>query len=151
MQTEEIVIDMPSLYHSIIQSNLAAAFRASYRNEYRALTQPSLLLGDWDSEPDLAVFPKRPITNWQNDEVKIKEIPLIAIEIISPRQIAQDIWDKCQKYLQAGVRSCWIVNPIFETIHIYDANGKKDIFSEKNPKIYDPSLNITIDFEEVFS
>jgi len=147
---EEISIDMPSYNHSYVQNNLGAAFRAKYRKEYHTLTQPTLLLGDWLSEPDLAIFPKRKIV-WQIDEVQIKEVPPAIIEIISPKQGGLDLMEKFVKYFNAGVKSCWLVNPLTEIILIYSSDWKKSIFSEATPQIYDPSLNITIDFEEIFS
>jgi len=151
MNNEETSIDMPSYYHSVVQSNLAAEFRVKYRNQYRALTQPTLLLGTWENEPDLAIFPKRPITNWQIDEIKIKEIPLMIIEIVSPRQGTQDITEKIAKYFEQGVKSCWLINPLTETVHIYSPDWKKETYFKIGEKIYDPHLNISIDFDEVFS
>lgn len=151
MNNEETSIDMPSYYHSVVQSNLAAEFRVKYRNQYRALTQPTLLLEDWESEPDLAIFPKRPITNWRIDEIKIKETPLIVIEIISPRQGTQDITEKFSKYFEKGVKSCWFINPLIEIVQVYQADWKCDVFSNSSKEIQDKSFDIFLDFEQVFS
>jgi Uma2 family endonuclease len=151
MQTEEeISIDMPSFNHSLVQSYLAAAFRVKYRNEYDPLSQPSLLLGDWLNIPDLAIFPKR-VINWQLDEITITEVPTTIIEIISPKQGGQDLMEKFVKYFKAGVKSCWLVNPFQEIVQVFTPDWKKQSFTKKGDQIHDPSLNITIDFEEVFS
>lgn len=147
---ENFVIDMPSYNHSIVQSNLAAAFRVKYRNEYRALTQPTILLEDWESEPDVAIFPKRPVI-WHKDEVKIKEIPLIVIEIISPRQAQQDIMMKLEKYFNAGVESCWLINPLTAMVSVYNQDWKRTVYADMNAEIQDAVSDISIDFEEIFS
>ncbi|SFE93914.1 Uma2 family endonuclease [Thermoflexibacter ruber] len=150
MQTEEISIDMPSLYHSVVQSNLAALFYIGYGTEYRALTQPTLLLNDWESEPDLAIFPKRPL-NWVLDEIRITEIPLCIIEIISPRQGTQEIKEKFVKYFEAGVPSCWLINPLMETVQIYSSDWQHKSFSKEHTYIQDSSINVSIEFAKIFS
>ena len=150
MLTEEISIDVPSLYHSVVQSNLAALFYISYGTQYRALTQPTLLLNNWESEPDLAIFPKRPL-NWVLDEIKITEVPLCVIEIISPRQGTQEIKEKFIKYFETGVFSCWLINPLTETIQIYTPDWKYKLFSLESTTIQDSLINASIEFQKVFS
>lgn len=150
MITEEKNIDMPSFYHSAVQSNLVLAL-AEYTPTYRFLSQPTLLLNKWESEPDLAIIPKRPITNWLIDQVKIKEVPLAVIEIISPRQGTQDITEKCIKYFEAGVKSCWVLNPILLTVYVYSSETAYDVFTQKAPEIVDTSLNIRTHFDKIFT
>lgn len=150
MQTEEISIDMPSLYHSVVQSNLAALFYIGYGTHYRALTQPTLLLNEWESEPDLAIFPKRTL-NWLLDEIRITEAPLSIIEIISPIQGTQEIKEKFVKYFATGIKSCWLVNPLTETIQIFTADWKSKLFSAESIAIQDSSIDVSIEFQKVFS
>lgn len=141
-------IDMPSLHHSIVQSHLAALFYMNYREKYRALTQPTLLLDKWESEPDLAIYPKRPV-DWRFDEIKLKDVPLTVIEIISPRQGTQEIKEKIQKYFDAGVNSCWLINPLIEIVQVYTPDWKKAVFSDS--KIQDKTLDVEFDFKTVFA
>ncbi len=122
-----------------------------YRQIYRTLTQPTFLLGEWESEADLAILPTRPIVHWHKDEIKITEIPLMVVEIVSPRQAQQDIMDKIERYFKTGVKSCWLINPLTETVYVYTPDWKRGIFSEANPKIHDTILDVTIDFQAVFS
>lgn len=151
MQTEnENIVDMPSYNHSLLQTYLAAVLVANYRHLYHILSQPTLQLGDWESEPDLAIFPKKTI-NWHLDEIKIKEIPPVIIEIISPKQGGQDIMEKFAKYFQTGVKSCWLINPLEATILIYSPDWKRQVFADNSKPIHDPTLNISINFDEVFS
>ena len=51
--------------------------------------------------------------------------PDIIIEILSPSTMATDVWTKYNKYLFAGVKEYWIVDPIknLVTVHILK-NGK---------------------------
>ncbi len=49
---------MPSLNHGSIQSNLLFEF-APYRKKFRFTSELSLDLSDWESVPDIAIFPQR--------------------------------------------------------------------------------------------
>jgi len=138
-----------SLFHSAVQTNLIYAL-GKYRQKYRVLSQPTLLLNNWESEPDIAIFPQRQMS-WIVDEIKIKDVPLVCIEIISPRQGGQDLKEKFVKYFEAQVKSCWLVNPLTETIHIYYPDWKRETYATKEQQITDNSIQISIDFQEVFA
>ena len=51
--------------------------------------------------------------------------PDLIIEILSPSNMVTDVWTKYNKYLMAGVKEYWIVDPIknIVTVHILQ-NGK---------------------------
>jgi Uma2 family endonuclease len=44
--------------------------------------------------------------------------PILAVEILSPSDKNEDIDDKVDEYLAAGVKIVWIVDPHFETITV---------------------------------
>jgi Uma2 family endonuclease len=48
-------------------------------------------------------------------------IPDLAVEVVSPTDIADDLLGKVKEYFQAGVRLVWVVYPIQRCIHVYDA------------------------------
>ncbi len=77
----------------------------------------------------------------------MEEMPLSAIEIVSPAQLPQTIVTKIEQYLQAGIQSCWMVVPYPSTITVYTADTEQTFF-EGN--ILDPSLGIDLPFEHVF-
>ena len=47
-------------------------------------------------------------------------VPDLAIEIVSPTDVANDLMTKVGDYLEAGVRAVWIVYPIHRLIHVYE-------------------------------
>jgi Uma2 family endonuclease len=49
--------------------------------------------------------------------------PDIAVEIISPRDVASDLDQKIEEYLRAGVRLVWIVNPDVHMVRIHRRDG----------------------------
>ena len=76
------------------------------------------------------------------------EIPLLAIEIISPSQVLQEIIDKIEIYLQAGIKSYWLVIPATCTVTIYHEFEKPCTYSKDS--VIDEKLNISLSLSEIF-
>jgi Uma2 family endonuclease len=53
----------------------------------------------------------------------IKIAPHLAIEVLSPKDLAYAVDEKIEEYLGAGVRLVWIVNPATRTVRIHRAIG----------------------------
>lgn len=54
-----------------------------------------------------------------DDTNLIDGVPILAVEILSPNDTVEEIHDKVDKYLQAGVKLVWIVDPHDQTVTIY--------------------------------
>ncbi|MDE7311203.1 MAG: Uma2 family endonuclease [Eubacterium sp.] len=67
-------------------------------------------------EPDLSVICDKS----KLDEHGCKGAPDWVIEIVSPGSRAMDYYTKLSLYREAGVREYWIVDPIKQTILVYD-------------------------------
>jgi Uma2 family endonuclease len=75
--------------------------------------------------PDICLYPNRKANYW-HDIVKMKEMPLLAIEILSINQIIQEVTDKFEVYFKAGIKSCGLVMPVPSSISIFkDTDNKK--------------------------
>ncbi len=59
-------------------------------------------------------------------------IPDLAVEVVSPTDIAQDLLGKVQEYFQAGVRLVWVVYPIERCIHVYEAWNRIRVLGESD-------------------
>jgi Uma2 family endonuclease len=46
-------------------------------------------------------------------------VPDLAIEVVSPNDLAEDLEVKRREYLRAGVRAVWIVSPLGREVTIY--------------------------------
>lgn len=137
---------MPSFNHGSIQANLTALLYA-YKN-YRTVSEVSLSLADWPSVPDLSIYPKRPL-DFQNDQIKVKEVPLAVVEIISPSQSLNDLTDKARQYFEHGVQSCWLVLLPLTTICVFSSVDDYSYF-RAHETLEDPTLGITLPLKEVF-
>lgn len=83
------------------------------------LVGPSISVGanrDRTRLPDLAIFTGEPPT--KPDEV-LALMPILAVEVISPSNTADDMFAKVEEYLAAGVRLVWQVFPQPRTVIAY--------------------------------
>src|SRR5262249_40896096 len=48
-------------------------------------------------------------------------VPDLAVEVISPHDLADEIIQKLTEYFQAGVRLVWIIYPQQRLVYVYDS------------------------------
>lgn len=70
--------------------------------------------------PDVALYPKRPFS-LPRDILRMTEMPLRVVEILSPRQGTAGILEKFEAYFALGIPSCWLVDPLTQTVHVYQS------------------------------
>ncbi len=131
----------PSYNHAYLQAKLSGLLQ---HEKYSVLSAFTLDINGKDYIPDICVYPKKTIT-WFHDIIKSSEMPLTAIEIVSPTQTIQEILDKFRIYFKAGIKSCWLIEPVTNTVIIFysDENGERFVTGEVTDKILD--LKITKD------
>jgi Uma2 family endonuclease len=141
---------MPSKNHSIIQGNLITELNINYRKQFTFLSEINITMPESPNcVPDIAIYPKLTFNFW-DDELSMTEMPLTAIEIVSPSQSDNDILKKINRYFQAGVKSCWFVMPAFQAISVYSSLEKYTFFTS-DMTLNDPVTGIEIALSEVFS
>jgi Uma2 family endonuclease len=142
-QTEDIM----SVNHSRTIQRIST-YLERYDDIYDILPELEMKLNGKPVKPDVSVYPNLP-EDWDTDVIFITEPPIIAVEVLSPKQAMTDITDKINNiYFPAGVQSVWIVVPLLQTITIRTPDGKKMTFSEGIIK--DPVTNIEMPFEQIF-
>lgn len=137
---------LPSRNHGFIQAVITGEL-LRYRDKYTSFSELTLQLDDLRVTPDLCVYPKMSM-NFQEDEVRMTEPPLLAIEIVSPTQSTQEVVDRINDLLEAGVESCWLVQPATETITIFAGDGNPTTVSSGT--LRDPATEIEVDVSEIF-
>lgn len=140
---------MPSKNHAIIQSRLAGQLDVHYGETYTIMTEVKLDIPNTESNavPDVAIYPVMAFDPLQ-DEMKMAQMPLGVIEILSPTQTDFELLEKIEKYFNAGVKSCWLVIPTFRLISVFSDRQTSKTFIEG--QLHDPVLNITLDLGRVF-
>lgn len=141
---------MPSKNHSIIQGNVYFELRNQYGNQFDIFPELSLDLipNTPGAVPDLCIYDKTP-RNWQVDVIKTKNPPLLAIEILSPRQIFDDITDKINNiYFPAGMKSVWVVLPQIESVMLFRPNQKTETYNQGILK--DTASGFELNIDKIF-
>lgn len=140
---------MPTLNHAYVQKNLLVSIDYRYRKTHTVLSELNLSMPQRpDTVPDIAIYAKLQI-DFLHDIQSMIQMPLTAIEIISPSQANDDILAKFERYFEAGVKSCWLVIPSFKAISVYSAPGTYQFFRH-DTTLNDPATGIELPLSEVF-
>lgn len=154
-EEEEEVEDMGSYNHSTVQANLAFVFKQL--GNYSVAIELSLDSSSLDKTrynvkdeliPDVCIYPKRDLSI-PFDILKMDEMPLLVVEVLSPRQFIASLLEKFRAYFALGIISCWLVEPTTRTVHVYTSMTQWQTFTVADV-IHDPALNIDIPCAEVF-
>ncbi len=140
---------MPSRNHAKLQSRIAHLILSQYEEFYDVLSEPTLDMLPKPRVPDLA-FMKPETADWFSTETKIQDIPVGIVEILSPTQNEIDLAGKFNLYFDYGVKSAWLVVPIFKTIHVFTAARKYKTFTIEDKILKDEILQIELNLEVVF-
>lgn len=147
MSTEMDVEIMGSRMHSRVQMSLAAALDKF--DNFVGYTELSLDINGEEYKPDICLYPiEYEVNNYFDDEIRVKEIPLLVVEILSPRQYIENLSNKFKLYFQAGVVSCWLVIPMAKTIIVYHSPEQLKSFSDGD--VMDNKLNIKLPLSNIF-
>ena len=139
--------DIMSVNHSRTIQRISVHFE-QYDDEFDTFPELELKLNGKPVKPDISVFPNLP-EDWDSDIIFYTEPPIIAVEVLSPKQGLKEITDKIKNiYLPAGVQSVWIIMPLGQTVIIRTPDGKKQTFTEG--VIKDPVTGIEIPFNKIF-
>ena len=138
---------MPSKNHSRLQQRIGVELAIHYSEQYDTYSELSLEAPNPPFIPDLCLFPAEP-SNWREDEIRVSDVPLTVIEIVSPSQTDTELTEKSKAYFAAGVKSYWLVQPVLRTVFVLLPDGDELVFH--NDLLTDPTNDISIDLKKVF-
>ena len=122
------------------------AYELRKATNYRIHAELTVVIKGVEYKPDLCAYPYKEV-DWVHDQIRTEELPLLAIEIVSPRQTVQEIVDKIDLYLDVGIQSCWLVMPFPRSIVVFRDSGQHS-FSQGD--ILDELLNIKMPVDSIF-
>lgn len=142
--TEKRAEFMPSLNHSYICIEVIKQLLDN--KEFQPLPELTLDIEN-GLTPDLSVFSKKQVRpNFLRDIVKFKEMPLVAIEVISPTQNIQDVLEKAASLVKSGVKAAWTIEPYGRTIFVTTEKGD-NIIHEGVVE----TEGVKVDFSKIFT
>ena len=98
-------------------------------------------------KPDLCIYPKRGLSR-PVDILRMTEMPVTAIEILSPLQGTYEILHKFGVYFALGVQTCWLVDPATEIVAVYTAFDQHTSFSSGD--VVDEVLGLRLAVKSIF-
>lgn len=135
----------PSYNHAYLQLRLGGLLLA-YKH-YTPFSELSIEINEIEYKPDISLYTKRGLS-LPLDIVRMKELPLLIIEILSPSQSIQESLEKFKIYFEAGVKSCWLVISIPQTIMVF--SDFTHYLSYNSGEVADKILNINLPFADIF-
>lgn len=140
---------MPTYNHGKLQTRIGHLILKNYEDRYEAISEPTLDTPVRPRTPDLGFFPVRP-SDWFDSESRITEVPLGVVEIVSPSQSEQEMVAELETYFDFGVKSAWLVIPVFKTIYVFTNYRDYTTFTLEDKLLTDPTLGIELNLQEVF-
>ncbi len=150
--------NMGSINHSLAQARLTSLLDNDER--FTVLIELSLDISQHDLtkyeikakdevKPDVCLYPNT-IDFQDLDIVKMTDVPLLAIEILSPNQGTKELKEKIYAYFEIGVKSCWLVVPDAKLISVYAKTGDFINFDLRDEEVIDEVLDIRLPIQKVF-
>ncbi|RKZ91405.1 MAG: hypothetical protein DRR19_07285 [Candidatus Parabeggiatoa sp. nov. 1] len=142
-----------SLNHSLAQARITTLL--SNNDKFTTFIELSLdasqidlsqfgLKAKEELKPDICLYPN---TVWFSDgltdTIKMSEMPLLAIEIISPTQGINEIF-------ALSVKSCWLVVPAIKSVTVYSQPTHFKTFADEG-EIIDNALDIRLPLKMIFT
>lgn len=132
---EPILTPSPTPRHSIVCYRLRRALA-----DFAQAHGLGVVIGETDfrlaketvRKPDIAFITWTQVERIDFDRVPIEGSPGLAIEVISPSNLAQDTVKKVRQYLAAGSKAVWLVYPELRLVEIHDAAGIR-VLTESEP------------------
>ncbi len=75
-----------------------------------------------------------------DDTTLIDGVPTLVVEILSPNDTVEEINDKVDEYLAAGVPLVWLVDPHHRTVEVHRPDGEPELFNVRQEISAEPHL-----------
>lgn len=74
------------------------------------------------------------------DTTLIDGVPVLVVEILSPSDTQEEIDEKIDGYVRAGVALVWVIDPHDQTVTIYRPNAKPELVNSGQELLGEPHL-----------
>jgi Uma2 family endonuclease len=75
-----------------------------------------------------------------DDTTLIDGPPVLAVEILSPTDTQEEIHEKIDEYLAAGVALVWVIDPADRTVRVYRPDARPQLFNDEQELTGEPHL-----------
>lgn len=124
---ELIEVSAASWKHNVIAAFLMTFLNGFLlRNPIAVVAQNSeFAIGRHRLQPDVAILSKDKSDRVGEGRTPIRELPGIAVEIVSPSESAVELERKIAVYLEGGVKEIWAIYSATEHLFVHTKSGAK--------------------------
>ncbi|MGO8789596.1 MAG: Uma2 family endonuclease [Terriglobia bacterium] len=150
---EVVTMTEPMPRHNWVRDNIADALRelAHPRHLGRVFLETTYqLTSETVRIPDVSFVPADRMGNIDLDK-RIQGAPTLAVEVVSPSDLAEELTQKVNQYLAAGAGAVWVVYPKTREVEVFRADGGRFVRNERDA-LEDPDLlpGFSLDLKSVF-
>ena len=125
----------PALRHNLIRQRIAFHMMQFVESNHLGIVVEEMdfrLGADTVRNPDVAFITTDHLKKTNLDRSPVNGAPVLAVEVISPSNLAQDTAKKVQQYLAAGSQAVWLVYPALQLVEIHKAGeGHQSVMVRK--------------------
>jgi Uma2 family endonuclease len=122
---ELVTVTEPMPRHNLVRDNIAHPLGIHVRERKlgRVFTENGYQLSPETVRiPDVSFVPAVRMREINLDR-RIQGPPALAVEVVSPTDLAQELAHKVDQYLAAGTQTLWVVYPNTSEVHIFQSGG----------------------------
>ncbi len=150
-----LVAPSPAPRHNIVRYRLRRAL-----TDFVQMNHLGLVLDETDfrlsentvHKPDLAFIAQERMAAFDPDHSPIECAPSLAVEIISPTNLAQDTLKKVHQYLAVGSKAVWLFYPALQLVEVHDSAGIREVSGSQTmheEKLF-PGLKFSVSLAALF-
>jgi Uma2 family endonuclease len=89
---------------------------------------------------DVAYASAEVAANSPDDSELIDGVPILVVEVLSPYDTQEQIHEKIDTYLEAGVALVWVIDPYDRTVRVYRPGAEVELFNVTQELSGEPHL-----------
>jgi Uma2 family endonuclease len=89
---------------------------------------------------DVVYIPPEVAARQGGDTTLIDGVPVLAVEILSPIDVLEEVNEKIDEYLRAGVALVWVINPHHRTVEIFRPGAEPELANVRQELSAEPHL-----------
>lgn len=150
---ERVTKTSPMPRHNVVRDNIAAALRdfVHPRKLGRVFVENAYQLSPETVRiPDVSFLPSDKMRELDLDK-RIQVAPTLAIEVVSPNDLAEDLKQKVEQYLAGGTKAVWVFYPKSREVEIFRDAGVR-LRRREREKLEAPDLlpGFSLELDSVF-
>jgi Uma2 family endonuclease len=150
---EVVTMTTPMPRHNLVRDNIARLMGnfVEERKLGRVFVETGYQLSPETVRiPDISFVPADRMRQIDVDR-RIQGAPALAIEVVSPTDLAQELRQKVEQYLAAGAKAVWVFYPKTREVEVFRADGGRFVRRE-HETLEDPDIfpGFSLDLKSVF-